>query len=218
MKKKIAILPGDGVGPDVIEQAQKVLDAIAQRFDHQFDCCQADIGASAIQKTGSPLPDYTLDTCIQADAILFGAVGHPTYDNDPKAKVRPEQGLLKLRKALGLYANIRPVNTFPKLLHYSALKPESVRGVDFLIYRELTGGIYFGGSNRSEDGQEATDICKYNTTEIERVVRQAFERAAIRRAKLTLVDKANVLETSRLWREVVQDLAMEYSHVAVNML
>ena len=218
MKKKIAILPGDGVGPDVIEQAQKVLDAIAHRFDHQFDCCRADIGASAINKTGTPLPKYTLDTCINADAVLLGAVGHPSYDNNPRSDVRPEQGLLKLRQALGIYANIRPVQTFPKLLHYSALKEENVRGVDFVIYRELTGGIYFGGSTRSEDRKTATDICRYTTTEVERIVRKAFERAATRRAKLTLVDKANVLETSRLWREVVQDLAMEYSHVAVNML
>ncbi len=218
MNKKIAILPGDGVGPDVIEQAQKVLDAIAERFGHQFDYHHADIGATAINKSGDPLPEYTLETCLNADAVLLGAVGHPSFDNNPKAKMRPEQGLLRLRKELGIYANIRPVKTSPNLLHYSALKAENVKGVDFVIYRELTGGIYFGGSSRSEDGQTATDICRYSTAEVERIARKAFEHAAQRRGKLTLVDKANVLETSRLWREVIQDLAMEYSHVAVNML
>lgn len=218
MKKKIAILPGDGVGPDVIEQAQKVLDAIAHRFDHQFDYHHANIGATAINRSGKALPDFTLKTCLKADAVLLGAVGHPSYDNNPKSEIRPEQGLLELRQALGVYANIRPVQTFPQFLHYSALKEESVRGVDFVIYRELTSGIYFGGSKRSEDGKTATDTCRYTSEEVERIARKAFERAGERRGKLTLVDKANVLETSRLWREVVQDIAMEYSHVAVNML
>ncbi len=218
MKKKIAILPGDGVGPDVIDQAQKVLDAIAERFGHQFDCCHADIGATAINKFGEPLPEYTLETCLNADAVLLGAVGHPSYDNNPKATMRPEQGLLRLRKELGIYANIRPVKTSPNLLHYSVLKEENVRGVDFVIYRELTSGIYFGGSSRSKDRKTATDICKYTTAEVERIARLAFEKASERRGKLTLVDKANVLETSRLWREVIQDLSMEYAHVAVNML
>lgn len=218
MKKKIAVLPGDGIGPEVIEQAIKVLDAIGEQFDHQFEYCYADVGAVAIDNHGDPLPEATLDTCIQADAILFGAIGDPKYDNDPNAPIRPEQGLLKLRKTLELFANIRPVTTFPTLLHLSPLQKERVQDVDFVIYRELTGGIYFGEKGRSEDQTTAYDHCVYSVYEIERIARLAFESAMKRRKKVTLVDKANVLETSRLWREIVKKLAQEYPAVELNTM
>ncbi len=214
--KKIAVLPGDGIGPEVTEQAVKVLDAIADRYDHHFEYCFADVGADAIDKTGSPLPEFTLEACLNADAILFGAIGHPRYDNDPKAKVRPEQGLLRLRRELALFANIRPVKVYPRLLHLSPLRPERVEGVDFVIYRELTGGIYFGEKGRQ--GDEAYDRCTYSRQEIERIARPAFAKAARRRGKLTLVDKANVLETSRLWRETVMALSVEYPQVSVDFM
>src|SRR5215210_1205171 len=173
------------------------------------------MGADAIDKTGDPLPKETLEICLESDAILFGAIGHPKYDNDPTAKVRPEQGLLKLRKTLQLFANIRPVNTYPALQHLSPLKSEKLEGVDFIIYRELTGGIYFGKKEVNEDYTEASDLCVYNRSEIERIAHLAFNAAQQRRKKLTLVDKANVLETSRLWRKVVQELAPSYPDVAV---
>lgn len=216
MKKTIALLPGDGIGPEVTTQAIKVLDAIAERFQHQFFYKTADVGAIAIDKTGDPLPQSTLDLCLSADAILFGAIGHPKYDNDPTAKVRPEQGLLRLRKSLGLFANLRPVTTYQTLLHLSPLKSERIEGADFIIFRELTGGIYFGEKKRTED--TASDLCIYSRSEIQRIARLAFQAAQGRRKKLLLVDKANVLESSRLWREVIQQLSPEYPDVEVSYM
>lgn len=216
MKKKIAVLPGDGIGPEVTEQAIKVLDAIADRFNYYFEYCYSDVGAIAIDRHGDPLPKHTLDTCMNADAIFFGAIGHPKYDNNPNAKVRPEQGLLALRKSLGLFANVRPVTTYPSLLHLSPLKEEIISGVDLVIYRELTGGIYFGDKKRTETG--AYDVCAYETYEIERIARLAFEGAMNRRKKVTLVDKANVLETSRLWRERVRVISEEYPEVELDFM
>jgi 3-isopropylmalate dehydrogenase len=218
MQKKIAVLPGDGIGPEIIAQAIRVLDAIAARFNHTFDYTYADMGAIAIDKTGNPLPDETIATCMASDAILFGAIGDPKYDNDPNAKVRPEQGLLKLRKSLGLFANVRPVAAYTPLLSLSPLKQERIEGVDMVIYRELTGGIYFGEKSRSEDGNSAIDTCAYSREEIERISKLAFEQARLRRRKVTLVDKANVLETSRLWRSVVTEFAKGYPDVTLDFL
>jgi len=218
MKKNIAVLPGDGVGPEVVAQGIKVLDAVAERFGHQFLYTHADVGAIAIEKTGNPLPDDTLLTCTQSDAILFGAIGHPKFDNDPNAKIRPEQGLLKLRKSLGLYCNIRPVKTYKNLLHLSPLRPEIIEGVSMVIYRELTGGIYFGEKGRTEDGTFAYDRCEYSVGEIERISKLAFKAAMNRKRKVTLVDKANVLETSRLWRETVKNIAKDYPEVELDFM
>lgn len=216
MKKKIAVLPGDGVGPEVIDQAIKVLDAVCDRFDHLFEYCFADVGAIAIDNFGDPLPEVTLDACRSADAVLFGAIGHPKYDNDPNAPIRPEQGLLRLRKGLGLYANIRPVTTYPNLLHLSPLKPEKVEDVDFVIYRELTGGIYFGEKGREEN--TAFDVCSYTREEVERITHLAFKAARQRRNKVTCVDKANVLESSRFWRDIVRNIAKEYPDITLEFL
>ena len=217
MNFKLAVLPGDGIGPEVTDQALKVLRTVEIAFGHTFDCTFADMGAVAIDKHGDPLPQATLDTCLAADAILFGAIGHPRFDNDPTAKVRPEQGLLRLRKSLGLFANIRPVMVYPNLLHLSPLREEKVRGVDFVIFRELTGGIYFGEKGRTEDS--AFDNCVYTKIEVERIARLAFEYARLRRNKLTLVDKANVLETSRFWRKIVFDLgAAEFPDVQLDWM
>lgn len=218
MIKNIAIILGDGIGPEVTQQSIRVLNAIAESFGHQFNYTYVLMGADAIDKTGSPLPDETVEVCLQSDAILFGAIGHPKYDNDPTAKVRPEQGLLKLRKSLQLFANIRPINTYPALEHLSPLKEKQLEGVDFVVYRELTGGIYFGEKHVNEDYTEASDLCIYNRSEIERIAHLAFGAAQQRRKKLTLVDKANVLETSRLWRKVVQEMAGGYSDVAVDYM
>ena len=220
MNKNIAVILGDGVGPEVTRQSVKVLNAIASRFNHHFTYRYGLMGADAIDKTGSPLPDETLDICLQSDAILFGAIGHPKYDNDPTAKVRPEQGLLRIRKELGLFANIRPVNTYPSLHHLAPLKDSRLEGVDFIIFRELTGGIYFGDKNLSDDGTTASDSCTYTRSEIERITHLAFQFAQKpeRKQKLTLVDKANVLETSRLWRKVVQEIATQYSDVTVDYM
>lgn len=218
MKKQIAVLPGDGIGPEVVKQAIKVLDAIAERYKFEFIYDYADIGAIAIDKTGNPLPDRTLEACLNSDAILFGAIGDPKYDKDPSLKVRPEQGLLKMRKSLELYANIRPVTTYPTLLHLSPLKKEYVDNVDLVIYRELISGIYFGEKGRTESPEGAYDICSYQKTEVERIGRLAFEAAKNRRKKLTLVDKANVLETSRLWRSTIQKIATDYPDVELDMM
>ncbi|MCB9293572.1 MAG: 3-isopropylmalate dehydrogenase [Lewinellaceae bacterium] len=217
-KTKIAVLGGDGIGPEVTKQAIKVMDAVAERFGRYFEYCFADVGAAAIERTGDPLPDATLQACLNADAILFGAIGDPKYDNDPTAKVRPEQGLLRLRKELGLYANIRPVTTYERLLHLSPLRAERVKGVDMVIYRELTGGIYFGEKGTAADGRQAFDTCTYHVEEIERIARLAFEQALLRRRKVTLVDKANVMETSRLWRRTVQELAAGYPGVELDFM
>jgi 3-isopropylmalate dehydrogenase len=218
MKKTIAVIEGDGIGPEVTRQSVRVLNNIAEAFNHEFSYRYCLMGADAIDKTGTPLPDETIETCLQSDAILFGAIGHPKYDNDPNAKVRPEQGLLKLRKSLQLFANIRPVTAYPALHHLSPLKPRNLEGVDFVIYRELTGGIYFGKKELAEDGMSAIDECTYSIPEIERIAHLAFQAAQKRRKKLTLVDKANVLETSRLWRKAVKDLADQYPDVSLDFL
>jgi 3-isopropylmalate dehydrogenase len=214
MSKKIAVLPGDGIGPEVTEQALKVLKAVSSRFDLHFEYHFADVGAIAIDKHGDPLPEATLQLCLDSDAILFGAIGHPKYDNDPSAPVRPEQGLLRLRKSLGLFANIRPVTLYPTLAHLSPLKPEKVEGVDMVVYRELAGGIYFGEKGRNQ--HEAFDHCVYTAVEIARIAHLAFEAARKRRKQVTLVDKANVLETSRLWRSVVQEIAVNYPDITLD--
>ncbi len=218
MKKSITVIPGDGIGPEVTQQTVRVLDAVALRYEHEFEYTYCLMGAIAIDQTGSPLPVETIDACLGSDAILFGAIGDPKYDNDPSAKVRPEQGLLGLRKALQLYANIRPVTTYPAVQHLSPLKDAQTNGVDFIIFRELTGGIYFGHKNLSEDGTLASDECVYTRAEIERIAHPAFKLAQQRRKKLTLVDKANVLETSRLWRKVVKEVALQYPDVTIDFL
>ncbi|MEO0471505.1 MAG: 3-isopropylmalate dehydrogenase [Bacteroidota bacterium] len=212
--KHIALLPGDGIGPEIVQQATRVLDAVAQKFDLSFSYSHALVGAAAIDATGNPFPAETLETCLAADAILFGAIGDPKYDNDPSAKVRPEQGLLAMRKALGLFANIRPVKSYDALLDASPLKREIVQGVDIVVVRELIGGIYFGQPRgRTEDGNTAFDSCVYDRESILRITKTAFEYAAARRKKLTLVDKANVLATSRLWREVVVEYAKDFPEI-----
>ena len=218
IKKNIAVILGDGIGPEVTYQSIKVLNAVAESYGHEFIYKYCLMGANAIDKTGNPLPDETIEVCLESDAILFGAIGHPKYDNDPDAKVRPEQGLLKIRKVLQLYANIRPTILYPTLEYLSPLKSKHLEGVDLVIYRELTGGIYFGKKETSADGNSATDTCTYTVAEIERIAHLAFKAAQIRRKKLTLIDKANVLETSRLWRKVVQGLATQYPDVAVDYM
>jgi 3-isopropylmalate dehydrogenase len=218
MKKKIAILNGDGIGPEVTKQSIRILNSIAERFGHTFTYQEALIGADAIDKTGTALPSETIDICLDSDAVLFGAVGHPKYDNDPNAKVRPEQGILGIRKALQLFANIRPVTTYKTLYHLSPIKSKNLEGVDFIIFRELTGGIYFGKKQTAEDGSSASDECSYTKEEIERITHRAFQYAQKRRKKLTLVDKANVLDTSRLWRKCVQQISTEYKDVAVDYM
>jgi 3-isopropylmalate dehydrogenase len=218
MKKSIAVILGDGIGPEVTRQSIKVLDSVAKQFGHQFNYNYALMGADAIDKTGSALPGETLQICSSSDAILFGAIGHPKYDNDPTSKVRPEQGLLQLRKSLDLFANIRPVTTFTTLQHLSPLKLQLLEDVDFVIYRELIGGIYFGKKEINEDYTVALDECIYNRDEIERIAHLAFKAALKRKKKLVLVDKANVLETSRLWRKVVQEIAEAYHEVEVEYM
>ena len=218
MEKHIAILPGDGIGPEVTTQAIRVLSAIARRFKHRFHYTYGLIGAIAIDETGSAFPEDTFDICRNSDAILFGAIGHPKYDNDPAAKIRPEQGLLQMRKSLNLFANIRPISTYQSLLHLSPLKEKHLRNVDFVIYRELTGGIYFGEKSINEDYSIASDNCIYHKEEIVRIAQLAFQAAQHRRKKLTLVDKANVMETSRLWRKVVQEIALSYPDIKVDYL
>lgn len=214
----LAVLPGDGIGPEVIAEATKVLDVIAEKFGHEFNYNYAPVGAVAIDETGEPLPDETLALCKRSDALLFGAIGHTRFDNDPSAKVRPEQGLLKLRKELGLFANLRPVASYEELADLSPLRAERMKGVDMLIVRELTGGIYFGEKGRSADGNTAYDTCTYSRYEIERIVKMGFVEARARRGKLTLVDKANVMETSRLWREVTRELAGTNEDVELNFM
>ena len=214
-EKYILIVPGDGIGQEVTAVGKKVLDKIAKKFGHSFTYDEALMGHVAIEATGNPLPDETLDKMRQSDAVLFGAVGHPKYDNDPSAKVRPEQGLLKMRKELGLYANLRPIKLFDELLGASSIKPEILKGADILFFRELTGDIYFGEKGRKNNRDTAFDIAEYSRYEIERIARKAFEAAGTRKKKLCSVDKANVLETSRLWREVIQQVAKEYPAIEV---
>lgn len=218
MKKNITVIPGDGIGPEVTMQAMKVLEAVAIKFGHEFTFDQQLMGACAIDATGVPLPETTLASAEKSDAVLLGAIGSPKYDNDPSAPVRPEQGLLQLRKSLRLYANIRPVKTHTSIQHLSPLRLQNIENTDMIIYRELTGGIYFGDKVRSEDGKAATDTCSYHRDEIESVARPAFEAARLRKKKVTLVDKANVLETSRLWRSVVKEIHTDYPDVALEFL
>lgn len=214
MNKKIAVLPGDGIGPEIIEQAVKVLKAVELKFNLQFEYSYALIGAAAIDKTGNPYPDETHELCLSSDAILFGAIGDPKYDNDPTAKVRPEQGLLKMRSNLGLYANIRPVKSYNALLDASPLKNERIKDVDFIVVRELISGIYFGKPRgRSEDQTIAYDTCVYTKDEILRITEKAFQFAKNRKKKVTLLDKANVLATSRLWRETVTAYAKQFPDI-----
>ncbi len=206
MQANIVVLPGDGIGPEITAVAVDVLKAVATRFGHSFSFSEHDIGGIAIDKHGEPLPAATLEACSKADAVLLGAVGGPKW-SDPNAKVRPEQGLLAIRKALGLFANLRPVRTHPAALNASPIKPELLKDVDFVVVRELTGGIYFGDKTR--DADSASDLCRYTVVEIERVLRSAFRLAQQRRGKLTSVDKANVLETSRLWRDIAARIGRE---------
>ncbi len=201
----IVLLPGDGVGPEVAQAARTVLETIAGKFGHEFSFAEHRIGGAAIDATGEPLPDAPLTACLKADAVFLGAVGGPKWDGAPK---RPEQGLLGIRKSMGLFANLRPATVDEALIDRSPLKPEAVRGVDILMVRELTGGIYFG--ERKRTATSASDLCTYSVEEIERVARIGFEAARGRRGKLTSVDKANVLETSRLWRETVIRLHREH--------
>ncbi len=218
MKKRIAVLPGDGIGREVTAESVKVLECIASAYGHEFVFEEAQIGHEAIEATGNPLPDTTLDLLHRSDAILFGAVGHPKYDNDPTLKVRPEQGLLRMRKELGLYANIRPVKLFDALLHASAIKPEILKGADILFFRELTGDVYFGEKGRKDNNSTAYDLMIYSQQEVERIAHMAFRAARTRKGKVTSVDKANVLESSRLWREVVQRVGHDYPDVELEHL
>ena len=216
MHLKIALLAGDGIGPEVIEQAVKVADAIANKFEHTIEWMPALTGAAAIEAVGDPYPEETHEVCLAADAVLFGAIGHPRFDNDPSAKVRPEQGLLKMRKKLGLFANVRPTFTLPSVLDKSPLKKERIEGTDLVFLRELTGGIYFGERGRKDDGNTAFDTCTYTREEIKRLAVKGFELAMTRSKKLCCVDKANVLESSRLWRETVQEMEKDYPEVEVS--
>ena len=219
MDFKIAVLAGDGIGPEISVQGVDVMNAVCEKFGHKVSYEYAICGADAIDKVGDPFPEMTFQACKNADAVLFSAVGDPKFDNDPTAKVRPEQGLLAMRKKLGLFANIRPVQTFKCLVHKSPLRAELVENADFICIRELTGGIYFGQpQGRSEDGQTAFDSCVYTKAEIKRICRLGFEYAMKRRNKLTVVDKANVLATSRLWRETVQEMAPAYPQVNVEYM
>ncbi|WP_167611780.1 3-isopropylmalate dehydrogenase [Maribellus sediminis] len=213
MKLNIAILPGDGIGPEIVEQAMKAVKAVAKKFNHELEYEYGITGAAAIDQVGDPYPEDTHQLCMNSDAVLFGAIGDPKFDNNPKATVRPEQGLLAMRKKLGLYANIRPVETFESLLHKSPLRRELVEGADFVCIRELTGGIYFGEKGRKDNGNTAFDTNTYTREEIERILKLGYEFAAKRNKKLTVVDKANVLESSRLWREVAQEMAPNYPDI-----
>lgn len=216
MKLKIAVLSGDGIGPEVMKQGIAVMDAIAGKFDHQFEYHEALCGAHAIDEVGDPFPEATFQTCMEADAVLFAAVGDPRFDNDPTAKVRPETGLLAMRKQLGLFANVRPVATFDCLLHNSPLKEELVRGADFVVIRELTGGMYFG--EKYQDNDKAYDTDFYSRPEIERILKTGFEYAQRRRKHLTVVDKANVLASSRLWRQIAKEMESQYPEVTTDYM
>lgn len=216
MKLKIAVLAGDGIGPEISKVGVDVMNAVAKRFGHEITYTQAICGAAAIDEVGDPFPEETFRTCQEADAVFFSAVGDPKFDNNPAAKVRPEQGLLAMRKKLGLYANIRPVQTFSCLLHKSPLKDELVRGADFVCIRELTGGMYFGEKHEGDDYAYDTD--KYTRGEIERILKVAYEYAAHRRKHLTVVDKANVLASSRLWRKVAQEMATQHPDIQTDFM
>lgn len=216
MELKIAVLAGDGIGPEISAEGVKVMKAVCSKFGHQVTFTEALCGAAAIDAVGNPFPEETLKACQDADAVLFSAVGDPRFDNNPNAKVRPEQGLLAMRKQLGLFANIRPVQTFDCLIHKSPLKDELVRGADFVCIRELTGGMYFGEKKEGDD--YAYDTNAYSRHEVERILKVAFEYAQRRRKHLTVVDKANVLASSRLWRKVAQEMAPKYPHVQTDYM
>ena len=216
MKLKIAVLAGDGIGPEIMKQGVAALDAVAKRFGHQFIYQEAVCGAHAIDEVGDPFPEETFKVCMNADAILFAAVGDPRFDNNPTAKVRPEQGLLAMRKKLGLFANVRPVATFDCLLHKSPLKEELLKGADFVVIRELTGGMYFGEKYQDNDKAYDTDI--YTRPEIERILKVAFDTAMKRRKHLTVVDKANVLASSRLWRQIAKEMEPQYPAVTTDYM
>ena len=216
MKLKIAVLPGDGIGPEISKVGVDVMQAVCDRFGHEVSFKEAICGADAIDKVGDPFPEETFQTCIEADAVLFSAVGDPRFDNNPTAKVRPEQGLLAMRKKLGLYANIRPIETFDCLVHNSPLKDELVRGADFICIRELTGGMYFG--EKYQDDEKAFDTNYYTRGEIERILKVGYEYARRRNKHLTVVDKANVLASSRLWRKVAQEMAPKYPDVTTDFM
>ena len=216
MKLKIAVLSGDGIGPEIMKQGVAVMDAIATKFGHEFIYEEALVGACAIEQVGNPYPDETHEVCMGADAVLFAAVGDLKYDNDPTSKVRPEQGLLAMRKKLGLFANVRPVATFDCLLHKSPLKDELLRGADFVVIRELTGGMYFGEKYQDNDKAYDTDI--YTRPEIERILKVAFEMARGRKKHLTVVDKANVLASSRLWRQIAKEMEPQYPDVTTDYM
>ena len=213
---KIAVLPGDGIGPEIIEESLKVVESVSKKIDIKFDYKFCDVGAIAIDKYNNPLPDETLKICKESDAVLFGAIGHPKFDNNPNLKIRPEQGLLKLRKELGLYANLRPVKSYEELLSLSPLKKNIIENVDMLIVRELTGGLYFG--EKKSNNTFSSDLCTYTVDEIERVTSIAIDFAKKRRNKITLVDKANVLETSRLWRKTVQEISSKHPEVELDYM
>ena len=215
MKASIAVLPGDGIGPEVINESIKILEAVGYRFGHDFQIESGRVGGNAIDDFGTPLPQETIDTCNASDAILFGAVGGPKWD-DPNADVRPEDGILAIRKSLGLFANLRPVKVYPTLINSSPLKPEVLKGVDMLVLRELTGGLYFGKPKKrwnTSRGRRGVDTLKYTESEIVRILQVGFELAMERRKKLTSVDKQNVLESSRLWREIAIELGQDYPEV-----
>ncbi len=216
MDLKIAVLAGDGIGPEISAEGVKVMKAVCSKFGHQVTFTEALCGAAAIDAVGNPFPEETLKACQDADAVLFSAVGDPRFDNNPNAKVRPEQGLLAMRKQLGLFANIRPVQTFDCLIHKSPLKDELVRGADFVCIRELTGGMYFGEKKEGDD--YAYDTNAYSRHEVERILKVAFEYAQRRRKHLTVVDKANVLASSRLWRKVAQEMAPQYPDVQTDYM
>ena len=216
MKLKIAVLPGDGIGPEVTNESIKVINCIVRKFNHEVEMNEGLVGAIAIDHNNNPYPDETHKLCLESDAILFGAIGDPKYDNDPKAKIRPEQGLLEMRKKLGLYANLRPTIVFDSLLDMSPIKEERITGTDILFVRELTGGIYFGERGRKNNDNYAFDTCQYSRDEIVRIAKMGFEYAQKRSKKLCCVDKANILETSRLWRETVQAMEKDYPEVTVS--
>ncbi|WP_375322902.1 3-isopropylmalate dehydrogenase [Candidatus Karelsulcia muelleri] len=218
MEKNIAVLSGDGIGPEVINQSLKILDAIGEKYNHNFIYHKCLIGGISIKKTGIPLTKETLDTCLGCDSILFGAIGDPKYDNNPNLKIRPEQGLLKLRKKMGLYCNIRPIKVYKSLLKKSPIKKAYIENVDFIIYRELTNGIYFGKKGISKNRNKAYDICNYNKKTISRIAIRAFKAALKRKKKVTLVDKANVLATSRLWRETLKEINLKFKEVQLDYL
>ena len=216
MNLKIALLAGDGIGPEVVREAVKVSESIAKKFNHKISWKEGLVGAAAIDKTGDPYPSETHDVCLNSDAVLFGAVGDPKFDNDPSAKVRPEEGLLRMRKKLGLYANIRPTYTFDSLMDKSPIKRSIIEGTDLVFVRELTGGIYFGKRGRKDNNNFAFDTCEYSKEEIIRLAKIGFELSLKRSKKLCCIDKANVLESSRLWRETVQSMEKEYPDVQVS--